>query len=330
MSKKIERQVSRWWATDRSLGASSRSQFRSRVASLPHTHGEYALIVCLLGKMDFVLDGVPQTLESGEMLVHNPGQVHQSLYGSAEAACDSATLYFSREAMLNLFKQISLRCENGEKDIVFLGKMRDSKVIQLTQDLVQEWRTQDLGHEIMMQSLVVQILVYLFRHCLTPTLVSSTRNAPKQLPIWEMSRAMEYMEGLGKKDFNTVELCRMVGTSQSRLVPLFKNSTGLNPRLYFDWVLVHRAQQFLQTQDCSVKEVAYDLGFQDVSHFCKVFRSIAGVSPMTYRESPSQALLDITKKCPSTLLVQSKRSLSQLGEPNPSKVKKLIKVQKGR
>jgi AraC-like DNA-binding protein len=321
VNKSLDKRVSRWWADDRSLGASSKSQFRTSVASLPHTHSEYALIICLAGRMQFVLDGEPQSLEPGEMLVHNPGQVHQSLYGTSQASCDSATLYFSREAMLTLFKRIALHCDNGEKDILFLGKMRDTKVIQLTEDLVKEWQTKDIGHEIMMQSLVIQILVYLFRYCLSPTIVGSSGNAHKHLPIWEMSRAMEYMEVRGKKDFNTVELCRTVGTSQSRLVPLFKNSTGLNPRVYFDWVLVQRAQQFLQTQNCSVKEVAYELGFQDVSHFCKVFRSIAGVSPMTYRESPSQALLDITKKCPSILAVQSRRSLSQLKDTESGKRK---------
>lgn len=321
MDKSLDSRVSRWWSDDRSLGASSKSQFRTSVALLPHTHGEYALIICLGGRMQFVLDGESQTLEAGEMLVHNPGQVHQSLYGSAQAPCDSATLYFSREAMLTLFKRIALHHDNGEKDILFLGKMRDGKPVQLAEDLVKEWQTRDIGHEIMLQSLVIQMLVYLFRYCLTPTIVPSNGIVRKHLPVWEMSRAMEYMDGRGKKDFNTVELCRTVGTSQSRLVPLFKNSTGLNPRVYFDWVLIQRARQFLQEHNCSVKEAAYEHGFQDVSHFCKVFRSIAGVSPMSYRESPAQALLDITKKCPALLATQSRKSLSRskASEPNHRK-----------
>jgi AraC family transcriptional regulator len=99
------------------------------------------------------------------------------------------------------------------------------------------------------------------------------------------------MDGMGKKKFNTAELCRFVGTSQSRLAPLFKHSTGLNPHAYFDRVLVQKAQHLLQSNACSVKEVAYELGFLDVSYFCKVFRRIVGTSPMTYREDPTGASL---------------------------------------
>jgi AraC family transcriptional regulator len=87
------------------------------------------------------------------------------------------------------------------------------------------------------------------------------------------------MSGCQKKEFNLSELCGMIGTSASRFVPLFRNSTSLNTHVYFNKLIADRAQRLLKAGECSVKETAYELGFQNSSHFCRFFRSMVGTTP---------------------------------------------------
>src|SRR5687768_8546038 len=80
---------------------------------------------------------------------------------------------------------------------------------------------------------------------------------------------------------------------------MFRNSTQLYPHIYFDHFLVQKAQMLLQASPASIKEVAYLLGFQNESHFCKTFRNLVGVTPNRYRHietagsSPNSKIHDL-------------------------------------
>ena len=276
--------VYRWDASDFAFGTSYSSRAISRFSWPPHSHAEYCVKICLGGRMEFILDGERLVLESGDMLVHNPGQVHQSCYGAPGWPCEGVGLYFAREVVETILRKISSDYRMRGKDVIFLGKFRDARVLSLIQELTRELQAKEVCYEEMMRSLITQILVCMLRECLTPTFVPQATRPVRQLPVWEMNRAMEYMSSHGKTDFSQAELCSKVGTSHSRFVPLFRNSTGLNPHVYFDQLLMEMAKHQLSSEPCQIKTVAYELGFQDVSHFCKVFRHVIGTSPRQYQQ----------------------------------------------
>src|SRR6202041_1967412 len=127
------------------------------------------------------------------------------------------------------------------------------------------------GYEIVVDSIVLQILVHLFRSLLRPSFDRNTMEPVRQLPSWQMVRTLEYMNARGKSKFSVAELCAQIGTSTSRFIQLFKNSvSSMSPHVYYNRLIVDKAQKILSASDVSIKEIAYDLGFQNESHFCKV------------------------------------------------------------
>ena len=48
------------------------------------------------------------------------------------------------------------------------------------------------------------------------------------------------------------------------------------------------AVRLLQTTTASVKEIAAQCGFDDVSYFCKVFRKVHSLTPGEYRSGGSE------------------------------------------
>lgn len=59
---------------------------------------------------------------------------------------------------------------------------------------------------------------------------------------------------------------------------------GLNFRILVDRVLCERATQMLQKEGLSVSEVAFRLGYNDVSNFSRAFRRWTGKSPSDFRK----------------------------------------------
>lgn len=272
-----------WWMPNFTVGIGYDSSKEDDTSTtLPHRHGEYAVKVCLSGRMDFVIGDERQILEAGELIVHNPGQIHQSYYAADHQPCDGIDIHFDAATLAEIFRRISHPFQSRSETPYFLGKARDEKLVALAQEMVEELRRKELGFEALLNSLVVQFLVYLLRQCVEPTLVDPP-DIGRQLPVYEMGQAMRYIETRRKCDFQLGELCMMLGTSQSRFEILFRNSTFFSPHQYSDRVLIRKAQELLLQEECSIKQVAYELGFQDCSYFSRVFRQVLGTTPDGYR-----------------------------------------------
>lgn len=68
---------------------------------------------------------------------------------------------------------------------------------------------------------------------------------------------------------------------------MFKKATGLTFTDYLSRVRVEKAKTLLLNPHLRISEVAYDVGFQSLTHFNRMFRKIVGESPTAYRESKS-------------------------------------------
>lgn len=71
--------------------------------------------------------------------------------------------------------------------------------------------------------------------------------------------------------------------TKTYFIRLFKQEFAQTPVQYINRKKVERAQLMLFTSDCSVKEVAYKLGFSDYGYFIRLFRKMTGITPQEYR-----------------------------------------------
>ena len=83
-------------------------------------------------------------------------------------------------------------------------------------------------------------------------------------------------------------VAKAVNTSTFYFCKLFKRATGLTFTDYLARVRIEKAKTLLLNPNRRVSEVAYDVGFQSLTHFNRVFRKIVGVSPSGYRQSVSK------------------------------------------
>ena len=68
---------------------------------------------------------------------------------------------------------------------------------------------------------------------------------------------------------------------------MFKKATGLTFTDYLSRVRVEKAKTLLLNPHLRISEIAYEVGFQSLTHFNRMFRKIVGESPTAYRESKS-------------------------------------------
>jgi AraC-like DNA-binding protein len=64
---------------------------------------------------------------------------------------------------------------------------------------------------------------------------------------------------------------------------MFKNYTGMAPHKYHLELKIMRAKELLLVTDKSVKEISYELGFQTIHYFSRLFKNKVGKSPTEFR-----------------------------------------------
>jgi AraC-like DNA-binding protein len=77
--------------------------------------------------------------------------------------------------------------------------------------------------------------------------------------------------------------------STTYLRSLLKSLTGLSTQQHIHEKLIAKAKEKLSTTDLSVSEIAYELGFEHLQSFSKLFKSKTKLSPVEFRQSFNQA-----------------------------------------
>lgn len=80
------------------------------------------------------------------------------------------------------------------------------------------------------------------------------------------------------------EMASVVNLSPGRLAHLFKSEVGVSPHRYVNNVRLEKATHLLERGMLSVKEISAEIGFPNVSSFCRSFKAFYGITPSEYRK----------------------------------------------
>jgi AraC-like DNA-binding protein len=84
-------------------------------------------------------------------------------------------------------------------------------------------------------------------------------------------------------EINFKEFAEENNISYSTFRKAFKKFSGVPPTEYHLDLKILRAKEILLLSNKSIKEISYDVGFNSVSYFCRIFKVKQGVSPTELR-----------------------------------------------
>lgn len=100
----------------------------------------------------------------------------------------------------------------------------------------------------------------------------------------QLIKVFTFLEDNIKKEVSLQSAADYSDLSLSYLSRLFKKEFGINFTSYIKMKKVTKSKKLLKKTDLAVAEVAYELGYNESSYFCKVFKAIEGITPTQYRE----------------------------------------------
>jgi len=117
---------------------------------------------------------------------------------------------------------------------------------------------------------------------------ASSDQKPAINPARDRRRAVEAALWLDDHAHEAVDLdtiSRQAGLSPFHFLRLFARVLGVTPHQYLVRCRLRHAARLLADPARSITDVAFDVGFADLSNFVRTFRRAAGVSPRAFRKA---------------------------------------------
>jgi AraC-like DNA-binding protein/ligand-binding sensor protein len=98
-----------------------------------------------------------------------------------------------------------------------------------------------------------------------------------------ITRAKDYIQEHQTENLRLGHVAKAVNTSTFYFCKMFKKATGINFTDYLSRVRIEKSKNLLLNPNLRVSEIAFEVGFQSLTHFNRVFKKILGQSPTEYR-----------------------------------------------
>lgn len=115
---------------------------------------------------------------------------------------------------------------------------------------------------------------------------NTQKNLANALELWVKNK------GFVEQNITIIVLSKQLGTNRTYLSNFINENYGANFNTWVNQLRIEEAKQFLKNEELPLHEIAERVGFTDLAHFSKTFKSITGKPPSAWRKN---AVKEITE-----------------------------------
>jgi AraC-like DNA-binding protein len=242
-------------------------------ADEPYTelHAGHSVSYVRRGSFGYETRGASYELVAGSVLIGFPGDEYLCTHDRTAGGDECLSFALAPELVESL---------GGARDIWRTGGLPPLPELVVLGELAQataEQRT-DLGLDEVGMALAARFVA----------LVSGGREAAPTAGAADRRRAVDAALWLDEHSHEGVDLegaARAVELSPFHFLRLFSRALGVTPHQYLVRARLRRAARLLADDERSITDVAFEVGFGDLSNFVRTFHRAAGVSPRRFRSA---------------------------------------------
>ena len=254
--------------------------------SVDHYHSFYEIYFLLSGTRRYFIRDRSYLVEQGDLVFVD----RQSLHKTTEAGTDN------HERLVIYFYEPLLRQSYKAESEILLSPFRrhDNPVLRfpvkerlqaeaIAHKLLYEMRSRETGHELAIRSGVIELLLLAAR-CVDKNDAAASAD-PLDTPLYRlMSDVARHVNRHYAEDLSLPDLAEHFHISPYYLSRMFKQATGFNLNEYINLTRIQAAERLLKESDMSIIDVSAAVGYNNFSHFGKMFKKLTKQSPRAYRK----------------------------------------------
>lgn len=162
--------------------------------------------------------------------------------------------------------------------------LRDPLIYHVALALQEELSNPGFYGQLYLDTLLETLYTCLLRRYSTTQPITSKN---RSLTPAQLQQAIDYIHAHlnlnQNKDLRQDKIAQVTNLSSNYFAKLFKNATGIPPYQYVLQQRVEKAKSLLKT-DCTIADIALQVGFRQHSLLTKQFKKFTGVTPKEFRK----------------------------------------------
>ncbi len=234
---------------------------------LTHRKTHYFLIFMLEGMTHHSIDLRPFDIQSGELLFILPHQIHQ--LPASKQGTRYFKLGFDEECLSRLPSQYPFLLNPFNNPKVGLDPAAAVRLKSIFEMLLGLLSDMDTSPELILahlNSLLTEINSAYF----------ANEKSPADDRLSKYIRFRLFVESHLTDHPAVADIAEALALNTNSLYSIVKHYSGLSPKGFITNRLILEAKRRLYYSESSIKELAYDLGFNDPEYFARLFKKVTG------------------------------------------------------
>ena len=154
-------------------------------------------------------------------------------------------------------------------------------ITEITREIELEVLAKQPHYDLTVDVKCRELFVKLSRSCSKTSAVSSVKPATRKLLMQVRSHVFSRLD----REWTVADMAALAYISPSRFYTVYRAMFGISPTEDLIRARIDNAKNHLTNSDQPVHALAEMLGYRNMSHFCRQFKQITGMTPGEFRES---------------------------------------------
>lgn len=243
----------------------------------PERHDFWEMVYVDDGCINAIVDGIGCTLSQGQVIFHQPMEMHSHIANQQEASNVVVVSFACRSPLMARFNKKIFQLEKPSQKVLslFLAEA-EGALGQLPGDFENK-SPLDFSHARPGSMQLMQCYLVEFLFSLLRAGESSVRFMQPFLN--------EAFDGVSQRTFRHAAGCLHFSISRTYLCRIFKEATGTSPVDYWIGLKIKEAKKLIREGERNMTQISELLGYSSIHHFTRMFKRMTGLSPTAYKNS---------------------------------------------
>lgn len=257
-----------------------------------HCHDHVEMGYILSGSCKVRIDEKIYTVSAGDLLVFNPKVMHEGIVTDPENPSVEFFVAFTNVTFCGA-EANHFPLPNPDVPIIHTETSLRQQLNKLSYAMISENESSLPGKYYMQKAYLIQFLLTLLR----------AQQKAKEEPAdkvngcvfespgraYVIDQIVDYFNDHYNEKISLDQISKNMYLSPFYISKIFKEETGETPINYLIKIRLEKARDLLDTdRGLNIREVATQVGYEDVYHFSKLFKKYYGVSPMNYKKQRAE------------------------------------------
>ena len=269
-------------------------EFEKNFTHTPEKHDFWEMVYVDDGKVLAITDGNSCTLNQGEIIFHEPGEIHAHI-SDMEVKNNMLVVSFTTNSnAMEFFRKKTFSADKTAKTLLSLFLSEARNALQSIPYEYTDKRDLDFSHAEFGSS---QLLSCYFTEFLIQ-LIRSNTNFNNRIVATEKSRAIaqssicelifDYMKENIYENLTLSDICKHFMIGKSQLSHIFKTNIGKSVMEYYNDLKIAEAKKLIRNDRYSISQISDMLGYSCIHCFSRSFKRSTGRSPTDYKKRIAQ------------------------------------------